>query len=113
MSVKRVVDFSKYLTAQSMAATVTGASTNVLYTDRVAYQINWTGSAVGIFTVEGSNDEVVWTNLPLSTSVTADNAADDAVIEVETALKFVRLLYTRTSGTGTLNAYITAKAISG
>ena len=55
----------------------------------------------------------MWVDLPLTPAVTAAGSADDAVIEVETALKFVRLFYDRTSGTGSLNAHITAKSISG
>jgi hypothetical protein len=113
MSVKRVVDFASYIVDGDMSANITGDSTNILYTDRVAYQLSWTGTPTGTFTVEGSNDELVWVNLPLDPAVTAAGSADDAVIEVETALKFIRLLYTRSSGSGTLQVHITAKSISG
>lgn len=115
MSVKRVVDYAELIVDGDMSGNITGPSTNILYTDRVAFQLSWTGDAVGTFAVEGSNDESVWVNLPLDPAVTASGSADDAVIEVETALKFVRLVFTHSSaGTGALlQAHITAKSISG
>jgi hypothetical protein len=114
MGSKRIVDFDSLLVDQSMGATFQSPSTNILYTDRVGYQISFTTSdAIGTFSVEVSNDESVWVALTLSTPITAASANDDAFIDVETAAKFVRLVYTRSSGTGTLQAHMTAKSISG
>ena len=113
MSVKRIVDYASLIVNGDLSDDITGPSTNILYTDRVSFQLSWTGDAEGDFTVEGSNDESVWVNLPLSPTVAAAGSADDAVIEVETALKFIRLKFTHSSGTGTLQAHIVAKSISG
>lgn len=113
MSSKRVLDYSAYIVDNDMSASFNGPSSNILHTDRVAYQLTWTGTPTGSFTVEGSNDELVWVNLPLSAAVSAAGSADDAVIEIETALKFIRLVYTRSSGSGNLDVHITAKSISG
>ena len=38
MSVKRTVDFATYLASESMGADITGDATNIMHTDRVAYQ---------------------------------------------------------------------------
>jgi len=81
--------------------------------DRVGYQISWTGTPNGDFTVEVSNDGSIWAPLTLSTAITASGSADNAFIDVETASKFVRLVYTASSSTGTLQAHITGKSISG
>jgi hypothetical protein len=113
MGHKTTVDYSKYIDAQSMGASVTGPSTNIMNTDRVGFQIVWTGSPTGDFTVEISNDATTWTEMTLSTPVAAAGSADNAFIDCESAAKYIRLVYTRTSGTGTLNVHITAKSISG
>ena len=112
MSTKRVLDFDKLIVDGDMSASITADGTNILYTDRVGYQIDWTGTPTGDFTVEVSNDEDTWVELTLSTAIAAGGSADSAFIDVETAAKFVRLKYTRSSGTGTLNVHITAKSIS-
>ena len=113
MGVKRVVDYDKYIVAGSMAATVTGPSTNILHTDRVGYQIVFTGTPTGTFTAEVSNDETTWEPLTLSVGITAAGSADNHFIDCETAAKFIRLVYTRSSGTGTLDVKLIAKSISG
>jgi len=111
---KRTLDFSTLEVDKSMGATFQTASTNILHMDRVGYQISFTTSdAIGTFSVEVSNDDTVWVALTLSAAVTAASSDDDAFIDVETAAKFVRLVYTRSSGTGTLQAHITGKSISG
>ena len=114
MGSKRTLDYDSLLVDQSMSATFQSDSTNILHMDRIGYQISFTTSdAVGTFSVEVSNDESVWVALTLSAAVTAASSNDDAFIDVESAAKFVRLVYTRASGTGTLQAHITGKSISG
>lgn len=113
MGSKRVIDNDTLVVNQSLAATFASASTNILHCDRVGYQLSWTGAPVGVFGVDVSNDAVTWIALTLSTPVSGGGAPEDAFIDVETAAKYVRLTYTRTSGTGTLQAKLTAKSISG
>lgn len=114
MASKRTLDYDKLVVDGSMAATLTSPSTNIMHTDRVGYQLSWTtADAEGTFSVEVSNDEATWATLTLSTPITAASANDNAYIDCETAAKFIRFKYTRTSGTGTLQAHITSKSISG
>jgi hypothetical protein len=113
MSVKRILDFESLIVDGAMVGSITSPATNILYMDRVGYQLSWAGTPTGDFTIEVSNDEVVWVELTLSVPVAAAGSADDAFIDVETAAKFVRVKYTVGSGTGTLQAHITAKSISG
>lgn len=113
MGRKAIVDYSEYIVAGDMSGTITGPSTNILYTDRAGFQIVYTGSPTGSFSIEVSNDETTWQAVALSTGVSAAGSADNHFIDVETASKFIRLVYTFSSGTGSLNVHITAKSISG
>lgn len=67
----------------------------------------------GTFSVEVSNDTVLWAPLTLSTPIAAAGTEDNAFIDCESAAKYIRLKYTATSGNGKLNVHITAKSISG
>ena len=107
------MDFDKLVVDGDMSGSVTSPSSNILHMDRVGYQISWAGTPVGDFTVEVSNDESTWVELTLSVAVAATGGANDAFIDVETAAKFVRLVYTSSSSTGTLQVHITGKSISG
>ena len=113
MSSKRTLDFSGLIVDGDMSSTVTGPSTNILHMDRVGLQLKWTGTPTGTFSVQISNDNTNWIAMDLSSAVSATGSADDAFIDVESAAKYVRLVYTATSGSGTLNVHITSKSISG
>lgn len=111
--VKRTIDYGEYIVDGDLSSDVTGASTNILHTDRVGYQIVYTGTPTGTFSVQVSNDETTWEDLTLSTPVTASGSADNHFIDCETSAKFIRLKYTSSSGSGTLQVKLTAKSISG
>ena len=114
MSVKRTFEHLTLFVDESMGATTTSASSNILHLDRVSYNLSWvTSDAVGTFSIEGSNDDSTWVTITLDTDITAASANDSALIDVETAAKYVRLKYTRSSGTGTLQAKLVGKSISG
>ena len=113
MGVKRTLDYQELVVDGDMSSDVTSSSTNILHMDRVGYQLSWSGTPTGTFSVEVSNDESVWVPLTLSASVAAAGSADDAFIDCETAAKFIRFKYTASSGSGTLQAHITGKSISG
>jgi hypothetical protein len=82
---KRVVDYDKYIVDGDMSGNVTGPSTNILYTDRVGYQILYTGTPNGTFSVEVSLDETTWEELSLDTAVAATGSADNHFIDCETS----------------------------
>ena len=113
MGSKRTLDYAELIVDGDMSSNITSSPTNILHTDRVGCQLTWTGTPTGSFSVEVSNDMTTWITLTLSTSITASGSADSAFIDVESAAKFVRIKYAATSGTGTLQAHITAKSISG
>lgn len=91
----------------------------------VSYNISWTGTPTGTFSVQVCNDYVqpvgvqdypltsgTWVDIPLSSVVTAAGVADTAFIDVDViGAAYIRLVYTRIAGTGTLNATLAGKVI--
>lgn len=109
-----------------MSGSLVSAITAVQTVDNVAYQFNWTGAPVGIFTVEvsmdyepgrGPNSEPLnpgnWITLPITPSIVASGTPDVAFVDInQTGTSYIRARYTRTSGTGTANIFVTAKSES-
>lgn len=110
------------ITNGSMAASITSKPTIIQKLSMIGYDISWTGTTpVGVMSVQVSNtyaenvDGSVktagnWTTLTLSTTPTVSGNTGNGFIDVDaTGAYAMRLVYTRTSGTGTMNATITAK----
>lgn len=106
---------------QSMTASSTSIPTNLQSLSEISYDISWTGSPTGAFTVQVSNTysqdqkgNVInagsWNTITLSNSVTAGGSAGSAFINIaELAGLWVRLVYTPSAGTGVLNATVYGK----
>lgn len=88
----------------------------------INYSVSWTGSPVGTFTVQGSDDYSeyadgsvknagTWNTLPTTPAVTASGAPGNGMIEVVTFCHAIQLVYTATSGTGTLQAIVTGSVL--
>lgn len=109
------------VTAASMGASVTSTPTIIENITGVGYDVRWTGTPVGTFSVQISNTYSVdamgntknagtWTPVTLSSPITAAGSADNAFINLAGVESYaVRLVYTRTSGTGILDAVISGK----
>ena len=117
---KNVLQGAHTVQAQSMSATFTSPYTNIQYLDNLMIQISYTGTPAGTFAIEGSNDynpnispdASHWGNLPLSGTPTAVGSADTIDIQMtQLACSWIRLVYTRTSGTGVCDVYITGKEV--
>lgn len=121
---KKVLPKFQIITSASMGASVTSTVTNIENIDNIAIQIGFTTSdAVGTFSVQGSVDHAQdqngnvqvagnWVALTLSPVPVAASAADNILISLnQLPFPWLRTVYTRTSGTGTLNAYIAGKSI--
>lgn len=112
---------------QSLGASFTTAPTLVKYLDNCAYQIDATTSdAVGAFTVQASLDYAVnettnivtnsghWVTLPIGGTPALGSANDDILINLnQLPFNAIRLVYTRTSGTGTAELYIQCRQLGG
>lgn len=116
-------------------SSITSAITNISFLDDIGYQFNFTGSPVGTIALQVSADHAQdyssppnvtvagnWVNLTFTywnglTFVT-DTSIPTSVgspIYIDLALlsaPWIRAVYTKTSGTGTLQAFVTAKAVS-
>ena len=100
------------ITAGSMAGSLTSSTTNVAYTDNVGYHCVWTGTPTGTITVEASIDGTNWDSLTLSPTISTGGAASSTLISLnQLPYELVRLKYTRTSGTGTLNVVVMTKSV--
>jgi len=88
----------------------------------LSYNVIWTGSPVGTFEVEVCNDAIFnadgsykagtgsWVPLTLSAPTTATGTSGTGFIDIRgTGAGFVRLHYVATSGSGILNASMSAK----
>jgi hypothetical protein len=68
------------------------------------------GSAIGVINLQASNDFSSPTNwVDLETAVALTNAAPVKIDEKDAYYKWIRLKYTRTSGTGTIDTRFTKK----
>lgn len=112
------------ITNSAMGATVTSLPTNIVGNKvMICYTIQWTGTPTGTFSVQNSGDYQVapdgttvlnagtWNTYTLSTTTSTGGAAGNGTIEVVTGAPWIRLVYTFSSGTGTLNAQVTGKAM--
>lgn len=115
--------FQAMQTSQDMSqATLTSNVIDIRYLDDIAIQLIFTGTPTGTFAVQGSLNysstplapavSGTWTSLVLSPSPVASGAADNILINlVQLAFPYIRIVYTKTGGTGTLSAYVSGKSI--
>lgn len=120
------------INAQSMGASITGAITSTQYLDDIGIQFTWSGSPVGLLSIEISADYArdingnvtntghwvpitfsYWNGSSLVTGTTVPTSVGSPVYFDLALLSapWIRPVYTRTSGTGTLTATITAKGL--
>lgn len=122
----KVLQVSQIVTAGDMsAATVTSGVADIRIFDNVGMQINFTGTPTGTFAVQGSVDYLAdafnpavvknagnWTALTLSPSPVASGAASTILLDLnQLSFPYIRVVYTKTSGTGTLNVYVSGKSV--
>jgi len=119
----------KAVDSASMAADITSDVTILQSITGVSYSLSWTGtSPIGEASVEVSNDYALsadgqtvmnagtWTTIDLNvsgspaSSISITGNTGTAFIDIDSIMAYaIRLFYDRTSGTGTLIAYINGK----
>lgn len=127
MSAKTFIKpFNVLLNGDMSQTTLTSAITATQMVDNIGYQINFTGAPVGTFAFQISQDYEPgrspnseplnagnWVTIPVSPSIVASGSADSAYVDLnQMSAPYVRVVYTKTSGTGTLNVFVTAKSLS-
>jgi len=109
-----------------MTGNLTSAITNIQFLDNIGIQLNFTGSPVGYFQVQVSIDYAQdnqgnvtnagnWTPLYF-TQITSTNVPTSSGSPIyldlsELSAPWIQVTYTATSGSGTLNAFISCKEI--
>lgn len=94
----------KYMVAQSMAANVTGRAVATLASEGLSFQAVWTGTPTGTLKLQVSNDNTTYTDLPGTSQATGGAAGNFLWNLAGIYFQFIRLVYVRTGGVGTLDA---------
>ena len=114
---KNVIVPYKISDNQSLAANFSSKTTNIQWLDNVAIQISTSGVAdnTGQFSIQVSNDEVVWQAVAVSPEIPAlnDTNTDIFVNLSQVAFAFIRVRFVAAGGTpdGTCTAILTAKEL--
>jgi len=88
-----------YIVAGSMAGNITGPSLQVNEAKLVSFTCAFAGAPVGNLIIQGSNDDgATWADF----STTAVAAAGTLALSFEQGFQFMRVFYSFTSGTGTM-----------
>ena len=114
MGRKNVVLSYPMVDATSMAASFNSPApyTNTINLDSGSIYVSWTGtSPIGEISVQARNgDNEPWYTLDFNTTMpVTGNSGDMQIVFSEMPFTSIRLVYTRTSGTGTMDAVISAK----
>lgn len=123
MASRPILPVEQIITNGNMAsASITSIPSIISNTSMVSYDISWSGtSPVGTVDVQISNtykqnaDGSVavagnWTSLTLSTPFSISGNTGFGMINLSDLSSYaIRIVYTKTSGVGTLNAYIAGK----
>lgn len=113
MALKSIIKPYHLMVDGDMSGNLTSDSVDVTYTDNVGFQLTFTGTPTGTFSCEGTVDEVSWSPLSFSSTPTASGAADTHLFNInQIPYKKLRVKYTRTSSTGTLNVYVMSKGLN-
>lgn len=114
----------KNVNAVSMGADITSVATNIEFQDNIGVQFIFTGTPTGTFQIQISADHAEdsqgvvttagnWVDIVLDPIPTAAGAPDVIYVDItQISAPWIRVHYTRTSGTGTLTSYITAKSLA-
>ena len=127
---KTVLTQSQFLTSGDMSGSITTSAVPTAEQDLVAMQFNYTGSPNGNLKVQASLDYAQdylgnitntgnWVDLYLSVNGAAPavniaiptNTTPILVDLTVVSMPYVRAVYTRSSGTGTLNGFVCKKRI--
>lgn len=98
--------------ALDLSASFTTPATSVINLDKASIHIDWSGSSPeGVLTVEARNGESDdWYTLEFGAAIDiTGNTGNHQLVFNELPFTDIRLVYTRTSGTGSATANLTAK----
>lgn len=122
MPKKNVLERYQLLTNGNMAQPITSAVTSIKYLDNIMIEFIATGSPAGTYQVQVSGDYNVdnngnvlnagnWAPLTLNPVPTISGAGVVLIDANQLSGPFLRCTWTPTSGTGSLNIFISAKQV--
>lgn len=103
-----------------MTGNITSNAVNIQFLDNVGIQLNFTGTPTGTFAIQVSADFLQfngnvqnagnWITLPIT--AVAAGVANQIYLDInQLSAPYIRVAYTFGSSAGTLDAYVTAKAV--
>lgn len=117
--VNNIFPFKLFEDADMDSGVLTSKSLKIAFLKYVCFQLAWTGTPVGTFKVQVSNDDETWIDYPNDLIQSDDGDLDDyqpngsgdeLMIEIDhLGAGFCRLVYTPGSGAGVLNVVALAK----
>lgn len=130
----QLLKFQSITAGDMSTASLTSTVTNISFLDDIGYQFNFSGSPVGAISIQVSADHAQDYSSPPNVTVAGNWVPltftywDGAQFVTDTSIPvsvgspiyldlallsapWIRAVYTKVSGTGTLNAFITAKAV--
>lgn len=75
----------------------------------LSVQLTWTSNAVGTYEVQVSNDQINWADLGTSGAPAIAGTPGTAMLDLTTFAPYLRVLYTRASGAGSLTVSVSPK----
>lgn len=113
MGRKSLIEAYKIVSAGSMAGNITSTETICKQVDNVGLLVEWSGtSPVGTITVEVANGDSGWSALDFGTPISITGNSGNLNINInQIPFEKIRTVYTRSSGTGTLNITLAAKVV--
>lgn len=116
MSTKTLTPIPVITNGDMSLASLTSIVPPIQWEDNVGLQLVWTGSPVGTFAVQVSLDQINWATIPASafngTYPVPGTTTSPGYLDLnQLSASYIRVVYTRTSGTGTLNVLMAAKGV--
>jgi hypothetical protein len=126
MSAKTILKSYQVVLNGNMTSNITSPPTNIQMLDNTGYSIAFSGTPTGTFSVQCSADYQpgtapteypmnpgTWTTLPLSNPITAAGSPDNGYIDLTLlSAPWIRLVYTASSGSDSLQVWVTGKSLS-
>ncbi len=99
----------KVIDSGSMAGDLVSSVLDLGELTGYAVQFIWSGSPVGFVTTSGSNTMTVADFVPVDTHATGGSAGVHLLNVEKVHYRYVLVQFTRTSGSGTLDCYVSGK----
>lgn len=116
MARKNVIKGFKPMDAADISGNVESTVVNLINMDKAAFHVTWTGtSPVGTLAVKAKNgeDDSFYDLDSLDAISITGNSGEHVIMLLEISFTEVKLVYTSSSGTGSMTVNMTAKQIGG